>query len=266
MSPRETFTKTWRVKNSGTCPWTADYKATYSRGDALGMPLSIPLSETAPGASLDISADMAAPPADGKFEIIYQLTNASGDAMPIDAGNSLWAVITVGKYNGQAAPTPSVPAAPTPSGGSGGPGLSTAGCVSQGNADFLSQMVSLINAARASNGVPALSSNDKLSSAAQSHSEDMACNNFLQHSGWNGSTPASRIAAAGYAASISRENIYGQPPQYGGNAQAAVDWWMSDQIHRDAILNPDVKEIGAGYASYSRSDLVGYFTVDFAAP
>ena len=41
---------------------------------------------------------------------------------------------------------------------------------------------------------------------------------------------------------------------------------MSDQIHRDAILNPQVKEIGVGYAAYSRSELGGYFTVDFGAP
>ena len=41
---------------------------------------------------------------------------------------------------------------------------------------------------------------------------------------------------------------------------------MSDPTHRDAILNTQVTEIGIGYAAYSRSDLVGYFTVDFAAP
>ena len=269
---REAFTKTWRVKNAGTCTWTADYKAVYSRGDTLGGPPSIPLVETAPGATVDISAAMAAPPTDGKFETFYQLTNASGDAMPIDAGDSLWALITVGKYVSFGPPTPSAPQAPTPTGSSGGsgtaggPGLATITCVSQTNPDFLTALVTLINAARTSNNLPALTPNDKLSAAAQNHSQDMACNNFLQHAGWNGSTPDSRIAAAGYAASIARENIYGQPPQYGGNAQAAVDWWMSDPIHRDAILNSQVKDIGVGYASYSRSDLIGYFTVDFAAP
>ena len=41
---------------------------------------------------------------------------------------------------------------------------------------------------------------------------------------------------------------------------------MSDPTHRDAILDPQVKEIGIGYAAYSRSTLGGYFTVDFAAP
>lgn len=267
---RAAFTKTWRVKNAGTCTWTTDYKAVYSRGDALGGPASIALVETAPGATVDISADMAAPPTDGKFQTFYQLVNASGKPMPIDAGDSLWALITVGKYVSFGPPTPVAPQAPTPSspGGTSGAGLTTITCVTGSNADFLNALVTLVNAQRTANNppLPALTVNDKLSAAAQNHSEDMACNNFLQHGGWNGSTPDSRIAAAGYTASVTRENIYAQPPQYGGDAPAAVTWWMGDPIHRDAILDPQVKEIGVGYATYARSDLIGYFTVDFAAP
>jgi uncharacterized protein YkwD len=265
---RETFTKTWRVKNVGTCAWTSDYKAVYSRGDALGAPLSIQLPDTAPGATADVSANMAAPAADGKFEIFYRLENGSGNPMPIDAGDSLWALITVGKYVAYppATATPGTSASTGSTSSSTGAGLATISCVYGTNADFVSQTLALINAARASNGLPALTSNDKLNTAAQNHSEDMACNSFLSHTGWNGSTPDSRIAAAGYAASIARENIYGQPPQYGGTPQTAMDWWMGDPTHRDAILNPQVKEIGIGYATYARSELVGYFTVDFAAP
>jgi len=257
---RASFTKTWRVKNVGTCTWTSDYKAMYAHGDALGNVTSVPLSQAAPQETLDISVDMAAPARDGKFQTFFQLVNASGDPMPVDDGASVWALITVGKV---LAAVPTTPPTPVPSGGAG---LSTISCVPQGNTDFLNQTATLINAARTSNGLPALTVNDQLNTAAQNHSQDMACNNFLSHTGWNGSTPDSRVAAAGYAASLTRENIYAQPPQFGGTAQAAVDWWMGDQIHRDAILNPLVKEMGVGYAAYSRSDLGGYFTVDFAAP
>ncbi len=266
---KQAFTKVWRVKNVGTCTWTADYKAMYSDGDALGAPASIALSETAPGATLDISAIMNSGTRDGKFEIFYKLTNAAGSAMPIDAGSSLWALITVGKYVAYP-PATAIPAS-TPSSGSGsaGPGLTTASCVTQPNATFISQMLTAINAARAAKSLPALTVNDKLNTAAQSHSQDMACNNFVSHTGWNGSTPDSRIASAGYSASITRENIYAQPPQYGGDGQAAVDWWMGDTTdpsHSEAILNAQTTEIGLGYAYYSRSTLGGYFTVDFAAP
>jgi uncharacterized protein YkwD len=94
----------------------------------------------------------------------------------------------------------------------------------------------------------------------------MACNGFLSHTGWNGSTVQSRLAAAGYPSSFAVENIYAQPPQYGGDPQAAMDWWMADPTHRDAILSAQATEVGIGYASYSRSPLGGYFAVDFAAP
>ncbi len=261
FDPRQSFTKTWRVKNTGTCTWNTGYKAVYSRGDTLDGAASVLLDQTAPGATLDISIPMTAPAADGKYEAFYKLSNQSGDAMPIDDGDALWALITVGKV--EVLPPPSPTPGPTPSGAAG---LVAASCVFDGNQPFVSQVLGLINTARAADNLPALTNNSQLAAAAQSHSADMACNSYLSHTGSDGSTPESRIAAAGYAASLTRENIYAQPPQYGGNPQSAMDWWMSDPIHQAAILNPDVTDAGIGYAYYSRSTLGGYFTVDFAKP
>jgi uncharacterized protein YkwD len=260
FNPRDVFTKTWRMKNVGSCTWTSDYKAVYARGDALGAARSIPLTQTAPGATIDISTEMTAPANDGKFQIFYHLSDPAGNLMPIDDGDSLWALITVGKVASSPAATP------TSGPPSGAPGLGTVSCGYKANPDFVSQTLLLINAARASNNLPALAANSQLSTAAQFHSTDMACNDFLSHTGSDGSTVAGRIASAGYTASLTRENIYAQPPQYGGNPQSAVDWWMSDPIHQAAILNADVTEVGIGYAAYSRSTLGGYFTVDFAKP
>ncbi len=265
MDPHELFTKTWRVKNTGTCTWSSSYSAAYASGDLLGVKDSVALSDTAPGATLDISMDMAAPGSAGTYKVFYELENPSGNAMPIDNGNTIWAIITVGKVlvYSTAVPT-AISGTPNPTPVGGGP--TPAGCVTQANDGFISETLDLINAARASSGLPALTANSQLAAAAQAHSVDMACTGSLSHTGSDNSTPASRIAAAGYAASITRENIYAQPPQYGGNAQAAVDWWMSDPIHRDAILNPQVTQAGVGYAAYSPSPLGGYFTVDFGAP
>ncbi len=259
-----TFTKTWRVQNTGTCPWTTAYTAVYSSGTQLGSPLSIPLSSTAPGATSDISANMAAPSADGTYKIFYELHNAAGQAIPINEGNTIWAIITVGKVVVYVTPTP-VPGS-TSSTVSTGSRTAPGGCVTQSNASFTSQTLSLINSARAAAGLPALHLNTQLSASAQAHSQDMACSGLLSHTGSDGSTADSRIASAGYNASITRENIYAQPPQYGGNPQAAMDWWMSDSTHREAVLNSQVTDVGVGYASYSSSPLGGYFTVDFAAP
>jgi uncharacterized protein YkwD len=265
LDQRQTFTKTWRIKNAGTCAWTSSYSAVYSSGDHMGMKDSIALADTAPGATLDISVDMAAPASDGTYKIFYQLEDPAGKNMPIDAGNTMWAIITVGKVIVNASPTPlaslSTPHAASSSGGTG-----TTNCVTQANTSFVSQTLDLLNNARTTNGLPALVLNDQLSSAAQLHSADMACSGLLSHTGTDNSTPAARIAAAGFSASITRENIYAQPPQFGGNPQAAMDWWMSDQIHQEAILNAQVTQVGIGYAAYSKSPLGGYFTVDFAAP
>ena len=45
-----------------------------------------------------------------------------------------------------------------------------------------------------------------------------------------------------------------------------MSWWMSDKIHRDAILNPKVTEMGVGYAYYSNGSYGDYITVDFGSP
>lgn len=262
MDLHESFTKTWRIKNTGTCSWDGNYAAVYASGDKLGGPNTIPLTNTAPGATIDISANMAAPSTDGTYKVFYHLQNAKGTAMAVDDGASIWAIITVGKTVVYPSPTP----APTSSTANTTPGAAEGNCVAQANAGFVSQLLVLVNNARTTNGLPALTLNNQLSSAAQSHSVDMACSGALSHTGTDGSSPASRIAAAGYTASITRENIYAQPPQYGGNPQSAMDWWMNDQIHREAILNAQVTQVGIGYAFYSKSPLGGYFTLDFGAP
>jgi uncharacterized protein YkwD len=41
---------------------------------------------------------------------------------------------------------------------------------------------------------------------------------------------------------------------------------MGDQIHRNEILNPNVTEMGVGYAYVPGTSAGGYYTVDFASP
>ena len=41
---------------------------------------------------------------------------------------------------------------------------------------------------------------------------------------------------------------------------------MSNQIHRDAILNPNAVEMGVGYAYVPSTAHGGYYTVDFGSP
>jgi uncharacterized protein YkwD len=111
-----------------------------------------------------------------------------------------------------------------------------------------------------------LSLNSSLSAAAFAHSQDMACQNFVSHTGSDGSNWRDRIAAQGYEAATSSENIYAGSPEFGGTPQGAFTWWMNSQIHHDNILDPDRTEIGVGYAFLASSEYGGYYTLVFARP
>ena len=116
-------------------------------------------------------------------------------------------------------------------------------------------MYDLINNERAKADLAPLTVNGALENSAGLHSDDMAVNHFMSHTGSDGSTFWERAIQAGYTGHWGGEIIYG-----GGNSspEQAVAWWMTDGPHRDMILG-DLDDFGAGYAYCSG----GYFTVDF---
>jgi uncharacterized protein YkwD len=254
----ETFTKTWRFKNSGTCHWSG-YTINFLAGDRMDAPDSAPVPDTVAGSTVDVSLDLTAPTADGSYSAYFTLKTADGESINVGTEKTFWVKIIVGNPTTSAAPTPTK--TPTSGGTSGNTSGVTAKCDFSGNTGYASQIESLINAERQKNGLPTLTVNSLLATAAQGHSADMACNSMLSHSGSDGSYVSTRIAAAGYTASYSEEIIYA-----GGGPQTAFDWWMSDKLHRDAILSTKSTEMGAGYAYLSSSAYGGYFTVDFASP
>ena len=254
----ETFTKTWRFQNSGTCHWSG-YTINFLAGDRMGAPDSAPVPDTVTGSTVDVSVELTAPTADGSYSGYFTLKDAEGKSINVGTEKTFWLKIIVG--NGAISPT-SAPAGTSSSGGtSGNTSSTTAKCDFSGNAGYASQIESMINAERQKNGLPTLTVNSLLTTAAQGHSADMACNSMLSHSGSDGSYVSTRIVAAGYSPSYSEEIIYA-----GGGPQTAFDWWMNDKLHRDAILSTKSTEMGVGYAYLSSSGYGGYFTVDFASP
>jgi len=204
---------------------------------------------------VDVSLELTAPTADGSYSGYFTLKDADGESINIGTEKTFWLKIIVG--NGDSSP------APTSSGSSSSEntGISTASCDFNGNAGYTNQIESLINAERQKNGLPSLTVNARLTTAAQNHAADMACNSMLSHTGSDGSYVNTRIVRAGYSPSYSEEIIYA-----GGGPQVAFDWWMSDKLHRDAILSTKSTEMGIGYAYVDSSSYGGYFTVDFASP
>lgn len=90
MAPGQAFTKTWRLVNAGTCTWNSDYQAVFFSGDQMSAPSSVPLEgSVAPGETVDISVDMAAPAEAGTFQGNWKLRNASGQLFGIGAGEGL---------------------------------------------------------------------------------------------------------------------------------------------------------------------------------
>ena len=74
--PGENFTKTWRVKNIGTCTWTSDYDLVFVSGEQMSGASPQPmLGSVAPGDTVDISVNLTAPTESGNYVSSWQIRN-----------------------------------------------------------------------------------------------------------------------------------------------------------------------------------------------
>ncbi len=113
MIPRQTFKKTWRLRNLGSCTWDANYALVFSGGDALGAPAVVQLVGQVPsGATVDLSIDMVAPAAPGEYTSYWKLRNPAGVVFGVFAGQPFFAKITV--IQATQTLTPTVTRTPTP--------------------------------------------------------------------------------------------------------------------------------------------------------
>jgi uncharacterized protein YkwD len=107
-----------------------------------------------------------------------------------------------------------------------------------------------------------LSWNCRLQDAAISHSQDMANNDFFEHTGSDGSDVAQRITRAGYAARLAAENL---AVGYQTTA-AAMEGLLGSFDHCTTLMNPELTEFGFGYAYDPDSFYRHYWTQNFAHP
>lgn len=106
MTPGQTFTKTWKLQNTGTCAWTTAYKVSFVSGNAMGgaaTPLTVAVQ---PGQSGDISVSMTAPATAGDAIGYWILTNDSGQ----NFGTSFYVKIKVGAAASTTTGTPTATA------------------------------------------------------------------------------------------------------------------------------------------------------------
>jgi len=122
-------------------------------------------------------------------------------------------------------------------------------------------MLQLINQQRAKGctcgttvmpAVAPLTWNDLLGKAAYDHSLDMKTNNYFAHNSQDGTTPGTRITAAGYSWSTWGENI----AEGYTDEQSVMTAWINSPGHCMNIMNGSFKEIGFGRSG-------NYWTQDF---
>jgi hypothetical protein len=97
FTPGQTFTKTWRIKNTGSCTWTTGYAAVFSNGEQMGAPAFVNLPyNVGPGQTVDISVPMTAPATNGTYKGQWKLRNASGYVFGLGSGSTAyWVQIKV---------------------------------------------------------------------------------------------------------------------------------------------------------------------------
>ncbi len=98
VSPGETFTKTWRLQNTGTHTWTPGYSLVFDHGDDMGVTASIQFTTKVvePGEIIDISVELTAPETIGTYQGYWMLRNLEGKLFGCgDTSQPFWVKVDV---------------------------------------------------------------------------------------------------------------------------------------------------------------------------
>jgi hypothetical protein len=107
FDPGKSFTKTWKVQNSGSCAWDAGFKFQNTGGESMGataftLPSAVPAGQT-----FDISVPMTAPDKTGTLRSNWRMSTSAGAYF----GDEVYVAIVVGNASAPAATNTSAPAA-----------------------------------------------------------------------------------------------------------------------------------------------------------
>ncbi len=110
FAPGAVFTKTWRLRNTGTCTWSTAYAVAYVSGAAMSgdSPQDL-IEEVEPGDTVDVSVEMVAPTQTGSHTGYWRLQNASGTVF----GDTFYVEIAVSGSARTLTPTQTVTTGPS---------------------------------------------------------------------------------------------------------------------------------------------------------
>ncbi|MBK8783377.1 MAG: hypothetical protein IPO22_16590 [Anaerolineales bacterium] len=97
LAPGIGFTKTWRLKNIGTCTWT-NYSLMFDSGEKMGGPDTALIPTTvAPGQTVDITVQLTSPTTAGTYRGYWKLKSNTGVPFGIGSAGtkSFWVEIKV---------------------------------------------------------------------------------------------------------------------------------------------------------------------------
>jgi hypothetical protein len=92
FATNQAFTKTWRVRNTGTCTWTSGYSLVFDHGDQMGGPAiqSLTAAAVPPGSTLDITVNLTAPGTAGSYRGYWRFQEPGGVSYLLTSGNPIW--------------------------------------------------------------------------------------------------------------------------------------------------------------------------------
>jgi len=134
---------------------------------------------------------------------------------------------------------------------------------------FSRRVLELVNEARARptrcgrqmfNATTQLKLSTALGNAALAHSLDMAARGYFEHTGADGSTPASRVTRAGYAWRVVGENLAAGVP----TADEAVAGWLQSTAHCQNLMDPRFTDMGVGFIVNPKNPSLILWTQVFA--
>ena len=92
FKPSEAFEKTWRVRNTGSCPWGPGYRLAFVSGDRMGKPelvgfglvapaesVEVTVAVVTPGESIEVTVALLAPESPGSYKGYWQMMNGNGE-------------------------------------------------------------------------------------------------------------------------------------------------------------------------------------------
>lgn len=116
--------------------------------------------------------------------------------------------------------------------------------------DSALQVFQLVNQVRADHGLAPFQWDASLAAAAQNQANHNASTDTYGHSGFGGTSPQDRAAAAGYNGYVV-ENVVGG---WDLTPQQGVVWWINSPVHYNTLITTRYAVAGTGFAANGRQN------------